>query len=204
MATVYKFVIAMPVLSTLARDRLTNNVHLQHVTGGLGDPDLQTMCQDIVAMYQKRYGSTTKEISCTAYDVGPKPNYPRAVANVNAGQVWTTTFPPELALVLSWAAHNRGNKSERGRIYLNPNLSVTGPGASVRPTTAQLTWAMAFYTTPNESFPDLGGVDWKFGTYSPTYQKFTQSTQAWCNDDWDIQRRRGLRETTRQSVTRDG
>ena len=67
-----------------------------------------------------------------------------------------------------------------------------------------MAWAIDWMDTPNASFPDLGGVDWKFGVWSPTYKTFTQMQQAWCNDDWDIQRRRGLRENTRQSVTREG
>jgi len=63
---------------------------------------------------------------------------------------------------------------------------------------------LSWYTLPNESFPDIGGVDWKFGVWSKTYKHFTQTTQAWVNDEWDIQRRRGLRETTRVQAIREG
>lgn len=204
MATTYKFQISMPLTDTLARNRISNTVALEHVTGGLGDPDLETMCEDIAAMYQARYGNLTKEIQVKAYDTDAVPNYPRATVTVNPGQVWAQAAPRELALCLSFAGNNRGNKNERGRIYLNPFMATPAAAFAIRPSAADMTWATKFYTEPNASFPDLGGVDWKFGIWSTTLKKFTQSQQAWCNDDWDTQRRRGLRESTRQSVTREG
>jgi hypothetical protein len=205
-ATTYKFTISMPVTDVAPRNRITNTVHLQHSIGGLLDTDLQAICADLVAMYQTRYGASNREIVCKAYDTDAVPNYPRAEASVNAGSVWVCTHPREVALVLSFAGSNRGNKSERGRIYLMPAIAA-GIGGTVdleRPSNAAMTWAMNFYTEANASFPDIGGVDWQFGVYSPTYKKFTQSKQAWCNDEWDTQRRRGLRETTRLSVNREG
>ena len=206
MPQTYKFVVSMPVTDTLPRNRISNTVHLEHSIGALLDTDLSTMCSDIVSMYQKRYGNTTGEIQCKAYDVDAKPNYPRAVATVHAGTPWLNTHPREVAMCLSYAGANRGNKSERGRIYLMPGISGTSASATdrERPSQTVMDWTINFYTFANESFPDLGGVDWKFGIWSPTYQKFTQAKQAWCNDEWDTQRRRGLRETTRNSITRDG
>lgn len=204
MATVYKFQVSMPVGDTLARNRISNVVHLQHVTGGLGDPDLETMCEDIVAMYQAKYGGLTQEVMCKAYDVDATPNYPRATAVVNGGVPWTSNFPREIALCLSFSGPNRGNKSERGRIYLAPWAWTAFATMGLHPSPALMDWALTWYTEPNASFPDLGGVDWKFGVYSTTYKTFRQTTQAWVNDDWDVMRSRGLRETTRVAATRDG
>jgi len=206
MGQVYKFTVQMPVTDVLPRNRISNSFHMEHVSGGLLDADLQDMTDDIIAMYAARYGISSHEIVAKAYDVDATPNYPRATSVMNAGDVWICPHPREVALCLSYAGTNRGNKSERGRIYLMPSIAAGAAGGidMERPSTTALAWAMAFYTTANASFPDLGGVDWKFGVYSPTYKKFTQTKQAWCNDEWDTQRRRGLRETTRQSVNRDG
>jgi hypothetical protein len=204
MATTYAFQISMPLSSTLPRDRISNTVHLEHVVGGLLDTDLEGMCQDIVAMYQFHYGNAAKEIQCKAYDVDAVPNYPRADVVVNPGVIWTTTMPHEICLCLSYCADHRGNKQERGRIYLQPALVGALSVTSERPSQGVMDWALAFYTTSNNSFPDLGGVDWKFGVWSRTYKDFTQSKQAWVNDEWDVQRRRGLRETTRVTATREG
>lgn len=204
MATTYGFQVSMPVTDTMPRNRIVNHFHMEHVTGGVLDADLESMCQDIVELYQVRYGFTNKEIQCKAYDVDAVPNYPRAEVIVNVGIPWPISTPREICLCLSYAAEHRGNKSERGRMYLQPQLATAGAVIGVRPTAAQLTWALDWYTVSNASLPDLGGVDWKFGVYSPTYNKFTQSQQAWVNDDWDVQRRRGLRESTRQTATREG
>jgi hypothetical protein len=204
MPQTYAFQVSMPVTDTLPRNRVANTIHLEHSIGALVDTDLEDMCADIVGLYQARYLDTTGEIHCKAYDVGPKPNYPRAEVIVNTGAAWAVGSPREIALVLSFAAEHRGNKSERGRIYLMPSLNSTFSPPGLRPTPAELNWALSFYTTANGSFPDLGGVDWKFGVYSKTYQRFTQSQQAWVNDDWDVQRRRGLRESTRVQAQREG
>lgn len=204
MAQVYKFQISQPVMDTLPRNRITNTVHFQHVTGGLDDAALTTICQDIAAMWNTRYGAAAHEIQVKAYDVDAVPNYPRATVTINAGSVWTTNSPPEIALCLSFAGTNRGNKRERGRIYLMPQISSTAGGATFRPSTASMNWALDFYKVPNASLPDIGGIDWKFGIWSKVGQSFTQAQQAWVNDDWDHVRKRSTRETTRVTATREG
>jgi hypothetical protein len=204
MATVYKFQVSMPVTDTLPRNRISNTVHFQHAIGGQSAEQLETMCGDILEMYATRYGDATREILVKAYDTDAVPNYPRAEAVVNVGVPWNQSQPREVALCLSYAASHRGNKSERGRIYLNPAMSSPLQTMALRPTAGQLQWALDFYTAPNASFPDIGGVDWVFGVWSPTYKSFKQTEQAWVNDDWDVQRRRGLRETTRVQAQREG
>jgi hypothetical protein len=204
MATTYKFQVSMPVSDTLTRNRITNTFHLQHVIGALLDTDLESMCQDIVALYQTRYGSTVKEVQCKAYDVDAVPNFPRADVVVNPGAFWACTFPREIALVLSFAGEHKGNRRQRGRLYLMPQIRTGAVASGLRPSAAELAWALEWYGKSNESFPDLGGVDWQFGVWSSTAGQFTKSEQAWVNDDWDVQRRRGLRETTRVQSVREG
>jgi len=203
-ATTYAFQVSVPVSDALVRNRVSNTFHLQHTIGSLLDTDLESMCQDIVAMWQARYGNPTHEVHCKAYDTDAVPNYPRAEAIVNVGSIWPVDVPREVALCLSWAGAHRGRKDERGRMYLMPGLNPSLAAYGARPSTAALDWALAWYDTPNQSFPDLGGVDWQFGTWSPTYKKFTPSQQAWVNDDWDTMRSRSLRETTRVTSARQG
>jgi hypothetical protein len=204
MATTYKFQISMPVTDLLPRNRMINTIHMEHVTGGVLDTDLQGICQSLASLYQARYANATKEIDVRAYDVDAVPNYPRAHVVVNGGQAWTLGAPREIALCLSYSGPNRGNKNERGRIYLCPGIHAGFSNYSLRPDTTQMTWASEWYTRPNESFPDIGGVDWKFGVWSIVLQKFRQTTQWWVDDEWDVQRRRGLRESTRMAGQREG
>lgn len=204
MPQTYGFQVSWPVTDLLPRNRFVNHFHLEHVAGSLLNTDLEGMCSDIVALYQARYGQAGKEITCKAYDTDAVPNYPRAEVTVNAGQAWGCTHPREIALCCSFAGDNRGNKNERGRIYTAPIL-LTGIATDlVRPTLAVMTWTLEWFSKSNESFPDLGGVDWKFGIWSRTLKKFTQAQQAWVDDEWDTQRSRGLRESNRITSVREG
>jgi hypothetical protein len=205
-ATTYKFTVSMPVTDLMPRNRVSNTFHMSHVTGGLGDPDLQAITDDIADLWRVRYGISSYEITAKAYDTDAVPNYPRATSTINAGEPWICPHPHEVALCLSFAGSNRGNKSERGRLYLMPSIAAGAAGGvdQERPSLIAQNWALDFYRVPNASLPDLGGVDWKFGVYSKTYKTFTQTKQAWVNDEWDTQRRRGLRENSRLSLARDG
>lgn len=204
MPATYTFQVSLPVTDVLPRNRFVNAFHMEHVAGSVLPTDLEDLAGDIIAMYQSKYGHADKEVSCKVYDVGPTPNYPLATVTVNAGIPWVLNVPRELSLCLSFAGENKGNRNERGRIYLSPHLNAAQASMAARPSQAQLDWALSWYTESNNSFPDLGGVDWKFGIWSRTQNRFTQSEQAWCNDDWDIQRRRGLRESTRVAAQREG
>lgn len=205
MPTTYKFQVSWPVTDTLPRNRMSNTLHFQHVTGGLNDDALESMCADLVALYAVKYKGNY-EILCKAYDTDAVPNNPRASVVQHSGLAHQCNTARELALVLSYAGEHRGVKSERGRIYTNPFIVGTNlvQDPALRPTTLQMEWALGFFSLANESFPDIGGVDWKFGIYSPTYKTFTQAQQAWVNDDWDVMRSRGLRETQRITSTREG
>jgi hypothetical protein len=204
MPTTYKFQVSMPVTSNLPRDRISNTIHLQHTTGGLLDTDLGNMCADIVELWQTRYGNMSHEVQCKAYDVDAVPNYPRADVTVNAGSAWPCNHPREVALCLSWYGEQKSNRRQRGRIYLMPGLQTTITVDFDRPNQPIIDWALAWYSTSNASLPDLGGVDWKFGTWSKADQAFHQSQVGWVNDEWDTVRRRGLRETARSTSVREG
>jgi hypothetical protein len=60
------------------------------------------------------------------------------------------------------------------------------------------------YRASDSSFPDLGGIDWKFGIWSHTQHAFHQAEYAWVDDEWDTQRRRGRRPLSRVESTREG
>lgn len=205
MPQTYRFQVSLPVLDLLPRNRWTNVLHFEHSLGGLTGTDLSSMCGSIADLYTLKYGRNS-EVQVKAYEITPPPNYPKATVTRFPGVVWPLTHMPELALCLSFAGSNRGNKRERGRIYLSPQLQggTTPAVDQSRPSSTTMDWALGWYSVSNASLPDLGGIDWKFGVYSRTGKVFTQTKQAWVNDEWDVQRRRGLRETTRVTSQRDG
>lgn len=199
---VYKFLVNIPVGSTLTRDRYVNVFHMSTPNPA---PDMDDIAGQVCGLWQSKYGSTTHEVNCRVYELGPPPNVPLANVTLAAGSAWDIQSARELALCLSFAGDNRGDKRRRGRLYLAPHITTVAlPQIGLRPTQAQLDWALSWYGESNDSLPDLGGPDWTFGIWSEAGQHFTQSEQAWVNDDWDTQRRRGLRESNRVSVSREG
>lgn len=202
MAT-YKFAISMQVLDMLPRNRFVNVVHFDHVAGIALDTDLEAICDDLCDLYISRLGAANEMVTATAYDVGAVPNPPKA--SVTKGDnPFLIQGPGELAICLSFAG-DRYQRRQRGRIYLpfmlaNPVPSYNQPNVPA----ASRQWALDWYTVSNASFPDIGGIDWKFGVYSKTNAAFYQATYAWVDDDWDVQRRRGFKATARTEATREG
>lgn len=117
------------------------------------------------------------------------PSYPLATSE-NVAPAKATTYPRELAICLSYyATWNR--PGYRGRLYL-PIPLVSGTLA-LRPTTAQQNAALGFRTTLTSGLPP-GTI---FEVWSPTYKRGSGVSNWWCNDEWDVVRTRGLRETSR-------
>jgi hypothetical protein len=201
MATTYKMTLAMPIGDTLPRNEIVNTVAMQHsgVGGALSVGDAEVMLNDAAAMYQTHYGVTSK-VTAKLYAIGPPPKYPFATV-VKGTNPWTNNGPREVALCLSFA-RNKTRPRERGRIYLIPSVKYSS--LEERPSAAHMTWALNFFKLSNLSFPDLGGVDWKFGIWSPTNESFVQASEAWVDDEWDTVRSRGLKPTTRQTSVREG
>lgn len=204
---VYRFQVSYPVHSLLPRDRFTNTFHMEKVAGAALGTDLDSICDDICTMFGTRLGAATREVACKAYDVPHvQPNPPRSSRVKNLGVLWTPLSYTEGALCLSFAA-NASLPRERGRMYLPIGIARNASidtAFGTRPTTPQMQWALDFYSVANASLPDLGGIDWKFGVWSPSNNSFKQTTKAWVDNEWDTVRSRGLRESARLTSVRDG
>lgn len=207
---VYRFQTAYPVHSVLPRDYFANTFHMNHLAGGITATDLNSICDSINDMFATRLGAATgREVRTKCYEVPhAKPNPPVADRVKSLGTPWTPTTNCEVAICLSFAG-NPSLPRERGRMYFSPGMcrQTTPAGLTtigIRPTSAQMQWALDFYSVANASFPDLGGVDWEFGVWSPTNNAFVKATKAWVDDEWDTVRSRGLRESTRISSVREG
>lgn len=206
MPETYKFQVSMSADTSLPRDAVTNTLHFQHVAGGILPTDAEAMCQAILTLWYSKYaaGGTTRVAKVTAYKLGAPPQFP--IAEKSGGSIpWVTGSNREQAICLSFA-RNKKLPRERGRIFLCPGLRVPQLSdiAQPRPTSTSMLWALSFYSTSNDSLPDVGGPDWKFGVYSPTNNSFVQASEAWVDDEWDVVRSRGLQPTTRQTSVREG
>jgi hypothetical protein len=111
--------------------------------------------------------------------------------------VASTIFPREVACCLSfYGGTNQPRK--RGRLYLP--MSISGLGYAVRPGGGTMTKALTMAT----KLSAVGGVDVDWVVHSKANDASYTVTNAWCDDEWDTQRRRGLRPTTRQLLSVSG
>lgn len=186
--------------TVLARDRVVNTLYFD-VGFDILSPfssDINELCSDLADLYISTWNSATYETRVTAYDPsGPPPHYPIGESLKNVGATFASDKPREVAICLSFYAQ-RNIPRQRGRIYLP--MCTHGSGvSSLRPSSGLRDTVISMA----QGFADLGGtnVDWQ--VYSGRDHAARKVTHAWVDDEWDTQRRRGLRPTTRTMWTTD-
>lgn len=114
-------------------------------------------------------------------------------------------LPTEVACVLSFQGTRVSGQSQarrRGRIYIGP-LATTTADSSARPTGAFTTAVATAAKTLVDSGEPGGSTDWAI--YSPTSSAIAgipvgvQVVNGWIDNEFDTQRRRGRKATTRTS-----
>lgn len=182
---VYKAQIAFDVDTNMPRDRMTITPHFFGTDAqGLANA-LKTNLIGITEI------GPTHHFKVSVYDAQKAPpNFPLATAE-QTGTPAASDMPRELALCLSYySTYNRPRT--RGRLYL-PSFLFPG-GATPRPTTGQITKALAFRQVLVTGLP--ASHNWV--VWSPTTQQSYGVSDAWVDDEWDIQRSRGSKATSRQ------
>jgi hypothetical protein len=124
----------------------------------------------------------------------PPPNYPLYQVKNGSG-FKATNYPRELAMCLSYyAAFNRPRF--RGRLFI-PFWIITGP-TGLRPTNGQQLAAAAFADTFGKNLP----ANHHWAVFSKkTGGAGAIVTDWWVDNEWDIQRSRGLKGTSRITGT---
>ena len=173
--------------SVNARDKVVITPHFEILNPA---PDIQQLCEDMVTGLQT-ITNHVGEVQVKGYDAqGSIPVYPQGDAIVNKGIPQLVQHPGELAHCLSFYG-GRNVKRQRGRVYLP--LYLLGLGASgVRPT-----HPIAKVDQVAELFKGLGGVDVDWVVYSRLLDRAFPVTNYWYDDEWDVQRSRGLRGSKR-------
>lgn len=189
----YRAQITTPTDAGLPRDVMTIDPCF-HDAGVTSDP---AGLADELAASVAAWITTAPTVTVKLYDIeGTKPVYPAAQKTVNPGNNLPTTGPREIALCLSfYAGQNR--KRYRGRVYIPFSWVARTSGLTVigsRPSAAQITKVLSFRTV----LQDLGGPDVDWEVWSGVDRTGRSVSDCWVDDEWDIQRRRGSRPTTRQ------
>jgi hypothetical protein len=129
-------------------------------------------------------------------DGQPEPNYPIATAASSTGTPITSAAARELALCVSfYSDFNRPR--QRGRVYIPLSWihkKNAGSGVGLRPTAQEMTDAKSFMGQFNTT---VKAQNARWCVYSKVANVARVATHYYCDDEWDIQRRRGLVPTTR-------
>jgi hypothetical protein len=180
--------------TAFARDKIVNVLHFEDV--GITN-DWDGNCEALAHIYQDHWlDNGAREINVRAYDAeGAPPHFPKGEFTLNPGTVGpASSCPREVALCLSYYA-TRNLPRQRGRIYLP--IAGTSHNPALRPNPTIMNKALAM----GQFFADLGGADVSWNVWSTVDTQGREVTNTWVDDEWDTQRSRGLRATTRVQAT---
>lgn len=192
----YRCQVALHKSTDVVRDHIVNTFYLRK-NGAIGVGD-NTLALDATALWDGvAVLAGFDRITCRLYDMADAP--PRRVVAQHTRTTATHTSEPgprEVALCLSYHGE-RNLPSLRGRMYMGPfppgNLT-TRPAAPTR----------AALITLGQGLSSLGGVDVDHVVYSPKNKTESKVTRIWVDDEWDTQRSRGLRASTRSTADVSG
>lgn len=194
----YRIQVSVPVDTALPRDRMVINPTFDD-KGALTNP--ANLCQDLAAATQTYFGGGF-EVKCVAYDIEDlPPSPPKGQGIVAKDAKLDSSSPREIALCLSFYAGDNV-KRKRGRLYipqtwLNKKANL---GTAQRPTAQQMTNAGGYATI----LAQLGGADVDWVVWSKTDGVARKVSNWYVDDEWDIQRRRGSKPTSRTIGTTSG
>lgn len=182
---IYRVQISFPSDSAFPRDEQSINPHF------FGD-NAQGLANALKANLIAFPAIATKPFKIKVYDAQKAPpNYPLATAE-QTGTPPSTGVPRELCLCLSYySTFNR--PSYRGRLYMP--YTFIGGAAGTRPTQAQRDAVVAAATIFKTNLP----AQHNWVVYSKKLGQSNGVTDYWCDDEWDIQRSRGMRSTARST-----
>lgn len=175
------------------RDICTNTLYFEH-QGDLIDPvDWQDLTDDVWTVYQDTAPVSGMTLDVRSYDMGDAE--PRPIKAQKTGAITGTVADGdrEVALCLSYYGE-RNLPRQRGRIYL-------GPWSASRLKERPETVVQQMLISLGQGLAGIGGENVSWRVYSPTSGEHHHIRHIWVNNEWDVLRSRGLRETAR--VTAD-
>lgn len=171
------------------------------ITDPTSGTDAQQLCDDMAAILQTFQRDDTM-LTVSAYNIeGAKPNHPLASKVVNASHYNPPVCAPELAVCLSFYDTVNAPR-HRGRLYLPVFMFVTA-AADVYSGVIPASLKTKVATLP-PAFAGLGGANVDWIVWSTVDHAAHKVQNWWIDDAWDIQRRRGLKATSRQTGTTTG
>jgi hypothetical protein len=188
----------------LPRDRMMINPCFRHQDEWIeGAPDWQTLADDVAAAIKGwEVSPTAHELTVKLYKiqdpVAGEPNRPKATKILNVGMSAESAVFREQAICLSFYG-GQNFPRQRGRLYI-PAVKCTSNDFNVRPNATSRGKVEAL----GPLLAALGGVNMDWIVWSPTNKTATKVEKLFVDDEWDVQRRRGLKPTLRTLISTGG
>jgi len=172
-----------------------NTVYFDVSEGGaFPGADVDKLVDDTIAAFRAVNGLAFKSFLGKAYRLSDaKPRFPISVREPAPGAD-NATGPHEVALCLSYFA-GQNRPRTRGRIYLGPFTAASV--SAERPNQFLITNCLNL----GRALADVGGVNVDWNMRSVKDNALRKITGIWVDDEWDTQRSRGLRATSRQTAS---
>lgn len=199
MPTVMRWQVSVYRPTDLPRDWITNTFYLHETLGDpFEEPGWSDLAQDIAELWStfRPYPQGYSRVTVKGYNMADsKPRRPKTTLDFTHGNTNSTDpGPHEVACCLSFSSA-KNTPRERGRIYIGPwgTPSMTErPGSTVWNQLRDLA----------EGLEALGGVNVDWSVHSETGAGSTVAVERWwIDDEWDTQRRRGLKPQQRTQGT---
>lgn len=191
MPTHVKAQIAMAYDSLLPRDLVVMDPCFRW--DNLTIQDAESLANNIHDAIEAAWTGSLPQTTIKIYDLeGSVPVLPMATVERRTGTTIASQCPREVSVCLSFAG-GEFQPRQRGRIY--PPATITDANG-VRPSSG----ARATILALGQQLHDVGGANVDWIVWSRVNQSATAVTKCWVDDEWDTQRRRGLRSTTRDEI----
>jgi len=196
----YRHQFAVLAESGMAADNATNTLYFRADNlNALVSVEVATQAfyTDLAALFGS-YLKDVDNVTFKAYDMAnPEPRVPVRTGTFNVPETQDVILPTEVAMVLSFQAAKISGQPQarrRGRIYV-PFVRGPALGNDSRPTTAAI--GLLRVAGENLLAASVAATTWDWVVYSPTTGLDHVITNGWIDNEFDTQRRRGRRATTR-------
>jgi hypothetical protein len=192
--------------SLLPRDKIqiTPCFRHQQILPVDGGPEWDDLAEDLATGIRTSLAAgNAQALEVKLYEikdpVAGEPNRPKGQHVLDPANAAEAQTYRELACCLSFYGGENA-PHQRGRLYVPAFLLLTTSTVGVRPATVIQNKAGALATV----FAGLGGIDVDWIVWSPTRKLATRVTNWFVDDEWDVQRRRGLVPAVRVAGTTGG
>lgn len=189
MPTHVKVQVALAYNSLLARDMNVMDPCFRWDNLTLQDAD--SLANNVLDAFEAVQGAgLLPQMTAKVYDLeGTQPVLPMATVQRNTGIYRNPNRPSEISLCLSFKG-GQGQPRQRGRLYVPADWIGS---SSARPGSNDMTKVLGL----GAQLHNVGGTNVDWIVWSRANRSATEVTSWWVDDEFDTQRRRGLRATTR-------